>query len=542
MMRIKIVFFNMEDSKKTIKKSVAKFFYGTLLSRFSGLLRDILMASFFGSSSDIAAFMVSFRFANLFRRLFGEGSLQASFIPHFERLRVEDRKKASRFYRDLFFSLFILLLVFVLFSEAGLALTHFFSLENDAMQIINLTMIMLPGLIFICLYALSSSVLQCHRKFFLPAVAPIAFNLTWILFVFLLRNKIPSYAVIVLSVAIVLGFFMQWVLVAFQSFRFGSEDLTLKGWLRPKLFSKELKKLIPPIILSVIGIGAVQINSAMDSIFAKIADDAAPAYLWYAIRIEQLPLALFGIAISSALLPPLSRAIKTNMHHKINKFFNLALSRSMGLMVSVTMAIFVLGGVSINLLYGRGEFDQVSIINTLKCLWAYGFGLFPATYVLIFSTFFYAKKNYFYPMLGALLSVVLNIILNSIFVFVFHLNAPSIAFATSLSAGFNCLFLYFVLKKEKDLFDKHLWGYFIRALLCSLISALLVILVGVYLLQDPGQILLLFQKEYLFSRIFTYQIRDFAFLTGIFFVSLFTLSYIFKADEILDNFKNLIKK
>jgi len=532
----------MQDNNKTIKKSASKFFYGTLLSRFSGLLRDISMAFFFGSSPDIAAFMVSFRFANLFRRLFGEGSLQSSFIPHFERLRVEDRKKASRFYRDLFFTLFLLLLLFVIFSEAILGLICSFHVGEEALQIINLTMIMLPGLIFICLYALSSSVMQCHRKFFLPAAAPIAFNITWIVSVYLLRGKIPSYAVVVLSIAIVIGFFMQWLMVAFPSFRFASEDLTLKGWLRPKFFSKELKKLIQPIILSVIGVGAVQINSALDSVFAKIADDQAPAYLWYAIRIEQLPLALFGIAISSALLPPLARAIKSNIHRQTHKFFNLALSRSMGLMVSTTIAIFILGGVSINLLYGRGQFAQISIVNTLKCLWAYGFGLLPATYVLIFSTFFYAKKNYFYPMLGAILSVILNIILNTIFVFVFHLKAPAIALATSISAGFNCLFLYLVLKKEKDLFDVHLWGYFVRSLLCSLLAGFLVVLVGIYVLQDPAEILLLFQKEYLFNRLFALQVRDFAILTGLYYLFLFTFSYVFRADEILDNFKNLIRK
>jgi len=532
----------MKDSNTAIQRSASKFFFGTLISRFSGLLRDILMASFFGSSSDIAAFMVSFRFANLFRRIFGEGSLQSSFIPHFEKLRAEDRKKSSRFYRDLFFSLFLVLLLFVIASEASLAICHFFSIENETLQIINLTMIMMPGIVFICLFALSSSVLQCHNRFFLPAAAPIAFNLTWIVFVYFLRHEIPSDAVVMLSVSIVLGFFMQWLMVAFQSFSLAGEDLSIRGWLKPNLFSKELKKLISPIILSIIGIGAIQINSTMDSVFAKIADGRAPAYLWYAIRIEQLPFALFGIAVSSALLPPLARAIKTNMHHNVYKFFNLSLSRSMGLMVSVTMAIFVLGGVSINLLYGRGRFDQISIVNTLKCLWAYGLGLLPATYVLIFSSFFYAKKNYFYPMLGAVFSVVLNLVLNSVFVFVFNLKATGIAFATSISAGFNCLFLYFILKKEKDLFDACLWRYFVRSLFCSLISAFLVVLVGIYALKDPSQMLLIFQKEYLFNKIFSVQIRDFVVLSSIFFISLFTLSYVFKADEILDNFKSLFRK
>ena len=107
----------MSDSHITLNRSAKGFFFGTFLSRISGLLRDIALAFYFGSGSDIAAFMVAFRFANLFRRLLGDSSIQAGFIPHFESIRVKQPEEALKFYRDLFFSLLIVLMAVVAIME-----------------------------------------------------------------------------------------------------------------------------------------------------------------------------------------------------------------------------------------------------------------------------------------------------------------------------------------------------------------------------------------------------------------------------------------
>jgi len=188
------------DTSNSIIRSFKNFFLGTFFSRISGFLRDIFMAFFFGASPHIASFMVAYRFANLFRRLFGESSFQATFIPYYESLRLEDKEKASKFYRDLFFSLLFFLVLIVLFCEGSLFFASKF-IKNS--QIISLTQIMLPGLIFICLYALNSAFLQCHRNYFLAAAAPIAFNVTWILCAIFFRKTIDEKFVFILSVFIV---------------------------------------------------------------------------------------------------------------------------------------------------------------------------------------------------------------------------------------------------------------------------------------------------------------------------------------------------
>ncbi|MES2273421.1 MAG: lipid II flippase MurJ, partial [Chlamydiota bacterium] len=297
------------DTSNSILRSARHFFAGTLLSRLSGMLRDIAMAFCFGSAPEIAAFMVSYRLANLFRRLLGEGNLQAGFVPHFETLRADSPEKAASFYRDVSFSLAFLLLGVIGMLEIALWGLWYWA-GPEWREIAELAMWMAPGLFFICLYALKCALLQCQKKYFLPAAAPVIFNFVWIIAVFFVWHLPKDAAVRALSIAITLAFAGQWLVTIFSERQLLSSQMSGSEWLRPNLFSKEWKLLIKPLSLGIIGIGAVQFNSAFDAVFARLADAEGPAFLWFAIRIEQLPLALFGIALSGALLPPLSRAIK----------------------------------------------------------------------------------------------------------------------------------------------------------------------------------------------------------------------------------------
>ncbi len=447
------------DTTHSVLKSAKSFFAGTALSRVSGLLRDIVIAASFGSSPEIAAFMVSYRLANLFRRLLGEGNLQAGFVPHFASLKEE----GGRFFRDVFFSMALILLVLVALLEAVLWSFRFWA-GPDWLIIINLTMWMTPGLIFICLYGLNSSLLQCRRKYFIPAAAPVVFNLIWISAVFL--NPDVTF----LAIAITLAFAGQWVITAFE----GAKLLPLREWLKPHLFSPEFKRLIRPLLLGIIGIGAVQFNSALDTVFARIADLKGPAFLWYAIRIQQLPLALFGIALSGALLPPLSRAEDPV---KKQELLESALQSGSALMLIATFGIFALGESGINLLYGHGDFTRTDVVETHHCLCAYGLGLVPSVFVLILAAKYYAERNYRTPMIASLLSVGANIGLNALFVFGFNLGAVSIALATSISSFLNAGLL------SKRVFTRPFWTFFSKiAISCT---AALAAVFTVVLLWSP---------------------------------------------------------
>lgn len=435
----------MQDSSSSIFRSARRFLSGTLLSRITGLCRDMALAFAFGTGTAVAAFMVAFRFAHLFRRVLGEGALQTAFIPHFEALRQESPQKAATFFTDLTRSLIYVLLAVVGCGMAALAvLLAWGNFSPDNQEILKLTLLMLPSLFFICLFGLNCSLLQCEKHYFLAGVAPCAFNLIWIIGVLAIWKGHLPYPMEALSLFVILACAAQWLVTVRKA-------KIMPHTSKAAPFSKEVKALFAPLFLGVLGISAAQINNALDTLFARYADLEGPAFLWYSIRIQQLPLALFGVALSGALLPPLSRAIKSGEESRFRHFLNMALHRSFALMLPITVGLFLMGDTCIQLIYGRGEFGATSVVGTTLCLWGYAFGLIPMTWILILGPAFYAQNNYATPTRGAIGSVLLNIALNALFIFGLGWKAESVAWATSVSAWANCLYLAYHLRDRIDL-------------------------------------------------------------------------------------------
>lgn len=426
----------MKDTIQTIRRSSRRFFSGTVISRISGMLRDMSMAFAFGTHPSIAGFMVAFRFAHLLRRLLGEGALQTAFIPEFETLRHENEKRAFAFFKLLGLALSLLLIALIGLSCAVVASFLWWgNLQPGNREILMLTLLMLPSLLFICLFGLNAAFLQCEKSYFIPSVAPVAFNGIWILFVFLLRGKSAGEAMEWLSFGVVVACLAQWLITLPQTWKKISSLSWLSIDFRTAL--NDLRRMGKPLFLGMVGVGASQINNAMDSLFALYADPEGPALLWYSIRIQQLPLALFGIAIAGAILPPLSRAIKGGRREEYHSFLQDGLTQTWTFMLPLTALIFVAGDQSVQFLYGRGDFGSSSVIQTTYCLWAYGLGLIPSALVLVLAPACYADKDYKKPALVSLGAMVLNLILNSLFIMFLGLGSISVAIATSLSAWVN---------------------------------------------------------------------------------------------------------
>lgn len=392
-----------------LKKAALLFSSGTFLSRVTGLLRDVGTAAVFGASAPLAAFMVAFRFSNLLRRVLGEGPLASSFIPHYEALKKEGLEKV--FFGDMFATLSLVTGSIVVLGE--LLMWPF-----RETQIVHLTMLMLPGLYFICLSGLSSAYLHTEKRFFLSGISPAVFNLVWIVSLVFVKS------VEALAMVVVLAFACQFVLTSFAGL-----SLTRIYEITP--FSKEVRRVLMPFGLGILGIAASQINSALDPLFARKALLEGPAYLWYAIRIYQLPIALIGIALSNALLPALSKADERGALVKEGLFTMLFL---MGLS---TIGLFAFGGWIVEILYHHGNFTSEGVLLTKWCLWAYAVGLIPSGLVLVLAPMHFARKSYKAPALISVVTVAVNIALNSVFVFVFKWGAFSVALATSASAYVN---------------------------------------------------------------------------------------------------------
>ncbi len=522
-----------QEPGSTVFKSALHFLTGTLLSRMTGLVRDLSMAWCFGSQPAVAAFMVAFRFSNLIRRLFGEGQMSNGFIPYFETLRAQSNEKGARFFRDLFFSLSLLLILIIFAIELGLWGWLKIGVGEDTAQILRLMMLMLPGILFICLFGLGAALLQCEKRFFLSGFAPVAFNAVWIGAVWWLKGRSADAAMGFLSLAIVLAFFMQWAMTVPQAIRFSSGALPFKEFFRPKFFSEEMRRVISPFFLGVAGIGAVQVNSALDAIFARAATLEGPAYLWYSIRIQQLPLALFGIALSSALLPPLSRASEAADWGKFRDLLHTSLIRCLSFILPATFALFVCGAAIVNLLYGHGDFTQMATYETLLCLWGYGVGLIPAVFVLLLAPAFYAQKDFRTPTKAAIFSVLLNVLLNLFLVYVVHWGAASIAVATSVAAMFNFSYLKRYLKpRTGQIFNRIFLKSLAKIGLATCMASALTLAVGIMFFNDPT-LHILKGEAAVFTTNLSDQILHLGSLGALFICSLIGSAWLVKAEEIL---------
>lgn len=514
---------------KELSSFSKRFFSGTMLSRISGFLRDLIMAFVFGDHPSVAAFFIAFRLANLFRRLLGEGPFQSAFIPHFEGVRLQDPLKASFFFQRLSFLMILILLIITAFSETALYfLGSLFNFSLANQEIITLTALLFPGLIFICLYGLNISLLQCFDSFFIPSFAPFVCNVIWIIGALILKNLDPTLAMRSLCLFIFLGFFFQWLFTLPLTLKYVSGNL--KDWFSFSI-PGEVKKLFKSFMFGAIGVGAVQINAFLDAIFARAADLSGPVYLWYSIRLEQLALAIFGIVCVSTIVPRLSRAIKTKNNLDAIFYYSYSLKRIINIMIPCSFAIFALGGSAINLLYGKGQFSNLAVIKTTLCLWSYTFGLLPSTLVILLSSVFYAKDNFRSPTLFSLISIIFNVLLNIIFVFGMKMGAVSTALATSLSSWLNFWILSYYLKDFEK--KSHETKEILKILQVSFLATIFTL--GVEYLLFKTSILSLFSKEeFFFTHSLQAQLLNFFALSLVFSFSLFIFAKIFKSKDFLE--------
>ena len=433
----------IKDSISSIKKNAMQFLSGTALSRVSGLVRDMVLAYAFGTNEAIAALFVAFRLSHVCRRLFGEGALQSAFIPVFEELRNETPQRAFSFFRDLSVLLTLFLIAFVTLTMVGLGLSFsFIDWSPGNKEIVFLMIILMPSLIPICLFGINSALLQCQKHYFTAGIAPAFFNIIITVGALLLQGFTPTNAMPYLAISIVIACAAQWFVSFLPAIRHLKNHLGFRVFASLHLFSKDIKRLGRPLALGLLGVGASQINNAVDSLFGRYADVEGPAQLWYGLRLMQLPLALFGIAISGALLPPLSRAVQAGKKEEYLGFLNFALRRVSALLIPCTVILIALGTPLMNLIYGRGDFQAHSIYTSTSCLHGYALGLLPMGFIIVLAPAFYAHKDFRTPTIGAIISLVANLLLNVIMVFLLNWKAVSVALATSISSWMNVLFLF----------------------------------------------------------------------------------------------------
>lgn len=417
----------------------------TMLSRVFGFLRDILIANFLGAGAVADAFVVAFRFPNLFRRLFAEGAFAAAFVPLFSRsLEGEGRAAAREFAEQAFTVLAIILLVFVVVVELAMPwlmpylAPGFDQVPGKMDMATEFSRIAFPYLLFISLVALQSGVLNALGKFSAAAAAPVLLNLTLITAILGFGGSDEET-----GRALVWGVFaagiVQFAWLTWHCHRAGFHI----RFRAPKLTSK-VRTLGRRTLPVVFGASLYQINLLIGTILATTISDGAVSYLYYADRITQLPLGVVGIAVGTALLPMISRQLEKGDTADANNAQNRGAEFALLLTLPAAVALVVIPGPIVAALFERGAFDAMATAATATALAAYAVGLPAYVGIRVFTPGFFAREDTKTPVIIAAVAMAVNIGLN--LWLMQHFAHVGIAMASSISAWLNVLALVIVLR------------------------------------------------------------------------------------------------
>lgn len=435
----------------TLFRSVFTISFYISISRILGFIRDILIAQYLGVSMLSDAFFAAFRLPNFFRRIFAEGAFNSAFVPIFiEKLQNKKDGDELVFVRNIFSFLFYVLLIFTILFQLfmpffmEILFPGFFTDPEKSSALVSLSRITIFYLIFISLVSLCSGILNSISKFAVPASSPIILNLTLISSVFVFGNIVPNYAY-----ALSWGVFTAGILQFLWLFIFTAKAGFL---LYPKWpqFNADMKKFFRKLIPGIIGGNVMQINLLVDSIFASLIAGAV-SYLYYADRINQLPLAMIGIAIGVALLPALSRKIKSGENDGAIHLQNMALEVGLILVIPATLALTILAYPIISSLFERGKFTADESFFVAKALMFYSFGLPSYVLVKVMEPAFFSRGDTKTPMKIAFACLIANAAFNGIF-FLCGLGYVGIVLASVISTYLNLTILITTLIRKKQFY------------------------------------------------------------------------------------------
>lgn len=468
----------------------------TLVSRVLGFVRDVIVAFALGAGLFADAFFVAFRIPNLLRRLFGEGSLTMAFIPVYSRVMEEEGEEAAQaMARSAMIWLAAVLVgitvvVEILARPLTMAIAPGFldNLEQFAVTV-DLVRICFPYVIFICGVALCMGILNARNHFLAPALAPVALNVALIgaaLFGYYFDYNV-AYC---MAYGVLVGGAAQWLLQ--QPFL----AKTGFSWRGPWAWrNKGVARMGLLMLPTVFGAAVYQINILLGTLLASFLPVGSVSYLYYADRLVQFPLGVFGIAVSTAALPSLSKlAAKGEMEE-----FDSALSASLGLTVFIALpaaaGLIGLAEPVIALLFERGAFTAEAVVATAQALVAYSIGLPFIALARPLVAGFYALEDTRTPVKIAVACLVANIGLGVwLMQFLAHVG---LALAVSASSMLNFALLHVLLTRKRGArlmpggttFKTGLlsiligWGAYMTASWHPWWLLLILVWVGVYLLM-----------------------------------------------------------
>jgi putative peptidoglycan lipid II flippase len=466
---------NSENSK--VAKAAGIVGAATMISRVFGLVRDMIIAAFFGASWMTDAFWIAFRIPNMLRRLLGEGSLTISFVPVFtEYLEKKSKEEAIELAQNVFTILSVILAVVsvvgILASPiiVGILAPGFIADPHKFGLTVFLNQLMFPYIFFISLVALCMGILNSFRHFTAPALSPVMLNIAMIASAFFLRpfftEPITALAVGVL-IGGVLQLAMQWPFLI----KYGFKLKFRFNFQHPGI--KQIGQLFLPAIL---GAGVSTINVAVvGMILASLLPSGSVTYLFYADRVMELPLGVFAIAIGTASLPSFSKHVAAGQIDELKSSISFSLRLILFLTIPAMVALIALNLPIISVLFQRGAFDARAAQSTGQALLCYALGLWAFSVLRVFVSSFYSLQDAKWPLKAAVITLIVNVLASLILMQ--PLKHNGIALAGSIAASVNVLVLAFVLKNKIGIYLDR--AFFIS--IFKIVVSALVMLLAVFL-------------------------------------------------------------
>jgi putative peptidoglycan lipid II flippase len=430
---------------------------GILLSRFAGLIRQTMTARYLGADLAADAFSAAFRIPNMLQNLFGEGVLSASFIPEYSRLLGKgDEEEATRLAGAVAGMLALVASILVLIGIVAAPwlvalIANGFSGEKRELTV-TLTRILFPGAALLVFSAWCLGILNSHRRFFMSYTAPVIWNAAMIVTLVLFhKGHTPAELVTYLAFGSVIGSALQ----------FGIQlPMVIKHapGVKPRLTIKteSARTVFRNFVPAFVGRGVVQLSAYVDAWLASYLPNGAVASFTYAQGIYVLPISLFGMAISAAELPAMSRAVGTpaEIGAYLRGRLSDGLDRIAYFIVPSSMGILALGDLIVIVLYESGRFDRGNTIWVWQILVGSTVGLLASTMGRLYSSTFYAMRDTRTPLRYAIVRVILTTGLGFFFALVLPqmlgLDRRLGVAGLTASAGLAGWVEFYLLRREMD--------------------------------------------------------------------------------------------
>ncbi len=454
----------------------------TLVSRLSGFIRDVVMAAILGAGPMADAFFIAFRLPNHFRAILAEGAFNAAFVPAYARTLEEDGAKAARLFADriaaALLAINVVLLALALFFTADVVGLLAPGLSEDPERYdlaVTLTRITFPALLLVSLQTMISGELNANGRFAAAAGAPVLLNICMIV-ALLLAAWFPNAGYAAAWGVLAAGV-LQVVLVAVDAelHNFGLR-------LRLPRLDQPTRKFLKALGPAIVGAGGVQLALFADTLIASFLPIGALSALYYADRINQLPIGVVGIAVGTVLLPEMSRRLAAGDEKGAASAQARGIQLALLLTVPCAAAAITIPDLIMRALFARGAFTTADAAAAGATLAAYSVGLLPFVLLRSFTAPFYARRDTLTPVKAALLAAAVNIALK--FVLMGPLAQVGLALATAAGAWINLsLLAYFARRQGFAVSGTAIGGPVAKLILAGVVLAV-VLFAGAYGLQQ----------------------------------------------------------